>query len=234
MAYAMAVEKLAGIEVPERAHFVRSIREMARLVRKRRVLNAAGRTQVVCIGAAGRAATYVSYQIGPTPWEQGVAPNAVRVVEFAGSRWALLHALGRLMDDHGVDSLELHYAHCDAEIAAMAHSLGWPTDPRPFRGTVGIINAGAFWQACAALFRERLGDEAFERLGFTVEAGVAHITCGAERVDMPDMEALTGLVFAHPTMRQGLSLGLAEGSELERALRSLFPMPLVNYGLTYH
>jgi len=218
----------------EPARFVRTPQEMARLVRRPRVLNAMGRTQVVCIGPDGPAAAYVSYQIGATPWERGIPPNAIRVVEFAGSRWAILHALAGLMDAYGVDSLELHSAQGDVEVSAIAHDLGWPCEPRPFRGTVGIINPEAFWQACAPLFRDRLGDEAFGRLSFECADGGVRIRYGSEGLPLPDMESLTRIVFTHPARRRELEPGPRPGSDLAGVLDALFPLPLVNYGLTYH
>ncbi len=222
---------LVRMYVAEPVRFVRTPEELLRLVGSTRVLNARGETQVVCPAGSQRPVAYVAYQIGGAPWER-MDTNAVRVVEMAGSRWAIAHALRGLLDQYGLDALELHYGGCDTEMAAMAHGYGWPSEPRGFRGTVGIINPSRFWDASAALFSERLGAERFGRLKFTADETV-RIGYGAEELVLEDARAFTRLAFEHPASRHELQLGLAPESELARVLEELFPMPVVNYGLNY-
>jgi hypothetical protein len=128
--------------------------------------------------------------------------------------------------------LELRYGAWDEEITAMVQGYGWPVQPFGFRGTVGIINPARFWDACADLFRERLGPERFKQLRLSA-GGVTTIGYGAEELALEDMTAFTRLVLDHPARRHELQLGLSAESELRRVLEALFPLPVVNYGLNY-
>jgi len=222
---------LMRLHVAEPVRFVRTPEEMLRLVGHKSVLNGRGETMLVCRQDGGEPVACITCQIGGR-YREKVPPNSTRIVEVAGSRWAVLHALPALMDRQGVDEVELHYSGSDTEFTRMARDCGWPSEPRGFRGTVGIIEPQRFWDASSRLFRERLGAERFERLGFSAD-GAVRITCGGERLELADRTAFTELVFTHPARRHELPLGLPAGSELARMLDEVFPMPVVNYGLNY-
>jgi hypothetical protein len=196
-----------------------------------RVLNGEGETLVVCLEATGEPAAYLTYCVAG-PGRQGEDPSPIQIVELAGSRWAVLHALPALLERRGLESLELRYAGWDAEIEAAVQGGGWPVKPSGFRGTVGIINPARFWDVCGGLFRERLGEQVFEQLRFSADGAVT-FGCGAEELALEDMAAFTRLAFEHPARRHELRLGLDARSELRHVLEALFPLPLVNYGLNY-
>ncbi|NLW50770.1 MAG: GNAT family N-acetyltransferase [Candidatus Brocadiaceae bacterium] len=222
---------LMRMQVEEPVRFVRSPEEMLRLVGQTSIVNGRGRTFVVCRNGAGPVA-WMTCQIGGR-YGEDMPPNSTRVVEVGGSRWAVLCALPVLMDRQKVDEVELFYGGWDRDFARMAADLGWPSEPRSFRGTVGIIAPQRFWDASVALFRERLGPERFETLRFEVRPDAIEIASGTERLLLKDWTALTELVFMHPAQRTERPLDLPRDSDLATALDEIFPMPLVNYGLNY-
>jgi GNAT superfamily N-acetyltransferase len=222
---------LMKMHLAEPARFVRTPGEFLRLVTNTVILNARGQTLVVCDTAGGEPLGYVACQIGGPPWTNK-DPRAITVVEFAGSRWAIAHALAELLDRHGVASLELHCMGCDAELAEIARSWGWPSEPRAFRGTVAVISPECFWRTLSPLLRERLGPQRFDGLALSGD-GPVRIACGDESLCLPDMTAFTRLAFTHRRRRHELELGLPADSRLGEMLEELFPLPLVNYGLNY-
>jgi GNAT superfamily N-acetyltransferase len=222
---------LFRMHLTEPVRFVRTPEELLRCVSSTRVFSHQGETLVVCPRGGGQPVAYLTCFFSGQAWHRKDA-NAIQVVELAGSRWAILRVLPALLERRGLESLELRYGGWDEEIVAMVRAYGWPSQPSGFRGTVGIIDPARFWHACADLFRERLGAERFGRLRFAADGAVT-IGYGPEQIMLEDMTAFTRLVMEHPARRHELQLGLAPDSELSRALGALFPLPIVNYGLTY-
>jgi len=220
------------LSVAEPARFVRTPDEFLHLLQRNRLCTAPGESRLVWPKGGDRPVAFVACQIGGAPWEHK-AENAITVLEMGGSRRAIMQAMAALLAERGLDDMTLRYADRDVEVSQMAAGFGWPSEPTGFRGTVGIIDPGRFWQACAPLFREKLGGEAFGRVRFSVDGDV-RIRYGDEELVLADMSLFTDMVFCHPRHRDRLELGLAEGSDLRQMLDRLFPLPLVNYGLNYY
>ena len=222
---------LFQMHLAEPARFVRTPEELLRCVTSTRVLNGQGETFVVCPRDGGRPVAYLTSFFSGETWHLE-DPKAIQIVELAGSRWAILHVLSAVLERRGVESLELRYCGWDAETVAMVQGYGWDSKPSGFRGTVGIINPARFWEACTDLFRERLGPEKLKQLRFAAGDAVT-IGYGTEQLVLENMTAFTRLVLEHPARRHELQLGLSADSALARVLGTLFPLPIVNYGLTY-
>lgn len=220
------------MHLAEPVRFRRTPEELLRCATRTQVLNGQGETLVVCPADGGQPAAYLTCSFTRKKgYEED--PDAIQIVEVAGSRWAILRAMPALLDRRGLDSFELRYCGWDRETVAMVQGYDWPSRPFGFRGTLGIIDPAKFWQACADLFRERLGPERFGKLRFAADGAVT-IGYGAEQIVLADMKAFTRLAMEHPARRHELEPGVpAEGSELRRALDDLFPLPVVNYGLNY-
>jgi predicted N-acetyltransferase YhbS len=225
------VPALTAIHSAEPVRFARAPEDFVALLSCGQVVNVTGGTAVVCRVGADEPAAYLSFQIGGAPWEKK-APSAVTVAEMGGPRWVIAQALGPLMRERGVDELEMHCLGADREMAELAHTFGWPSRPRGFHGTVGIIHAARFWKACAPLVAERLGPERAGGLRLRGQRR-ARLALGDEQVVLDGMSAFTNLVFLPPHRRGELALGLGRGSALQRTLDELFPLPLVDYGLNY-
>jgi len=227
------VPALLGIYAAEPTRFERSRDEWRSALARDRVLHAPGGVRLVCPEGDDTPVAFVAYRLGGAPWERK-DPRALSVIEAGGARDAIIGALGPLMDEHGASEVEVYYSDCDAQMRALADALGWRSEPFTFRGTVGIIDPVRFWDTCAPLFAEQLGDGEFSRLRFEQRGGGAAIACEDERLVLPDMAALTRLVFTHGAHREELTAELGPDSPLRRILEQLFPLPLVNYGLNYY
>ncbi|MCK4283894.1 MAG: GNAT family N-acetyltransferase [Candidatus Brocadiae bacterium] len=225
------VPALVRIRSAEPVRFVRTPEDFLTILSSGNVSNRTGETRVVCKKGSDVPVAYVSYHIGGAP-RQDKDPNAVTVMEVGGPRWAIVQALGRLMDEGGLDDVTLHYLDCDAEMVQMVGSFGWRSEPRGFLGTAGIIDPARFWQACAPLVREMLGHERSERLGLSADGSVT-VTYGDEALVLDGMSAFTRLVFLPQHRRGELELGLPGDSELAGVLDEVFPLPLMDYGLDY-
>jgi len=217
---------LVDLHAAEPVRFVRPPEDFLPVLESGNVTNVQGDTELVCVKDTGRPAAYLSYQIGG----RGKAKDALTVTEVAGSRWAVAHGLHMLLERRGADGLELHTMDCDREMGELSLTFGWPSQPRDFRGTVGIVDPVRFWEACRPRFAERLGARRAGRLTLDVQDGMT-IRYGEESLALEGMTALTGLVFQQPERREELALDA--GSELRRVLEELFPLPLVDYGLNY-
>jgi hypothetical protein len=219
---------LVRIHSREPVRFSRPPEDFRTLLRAGRVMNGEAETRLVT-PKKGDPVAYVSYRV---PGAEGVAEDELSIDEVAGSRWDIAGTLPLLFDEYDVGKVLINFLESDAEMNALVRTFGWPWEQRGFHGTVGIIEPVRFWRACAPLFRERLGTERFERLGFASDGKVT-ITCGGEDLTLDGMRDLTELAFIPRSRRKGPPGGLPAESELARALDSLFPLPLVDYGMNF-
>jgi len=219
---------LVRLHSAEPVRFVREPREFQGLLEAERIHNGEARTRVVVGEDDDRPVAYVTYKV---PGTRGVPEDAVEVDEMSGSRTAIVHAVRDLFTEYGIEKVILNCLGGDGEMRTWAQRLGWPCESHGFRGTVGILDAERFWQACGPLFRERLGEERFARL--SLEGGeTSTIRCGDESLTL-DMSGLTNLVFLPESRRGELELPLSPDGELAGLLSALFPMPFLEYGLNY-
>jgi GNAT superfamily N-acetyltransferase len=219
---------LVRLHSAEPVRFARTPQDYLALLRCGRVDNGAADTRLVC-PAKGEPLAAVTFRL---PGQAGLEEDEISVDEMSGSRWALVQTLKALCEEHKARRAFIEYLDCDAEMATLARGLKWKVEARGFRGTLGIIEPERFWQACAALFEERLGAERFRRLKLKTAGGL-RIEYGREKVKLDGMTGLTKLVFLPADRRDALSLGLAADSELAGLLAEIFPLPLVSYGLNY-
>jgi len=225
------VPALVRIHSAEPVRFSRTPEDFLGFLNCGKVVNVNGSTAVICLRDRKEPVAYLAYQVGGNPGEKK-DPNAVTIAEVAGPRWTVLCGLGALLRERGVEHASLDYVGCDSEMSELVRSFGWPSEPREFHGTVGIIDPPSFWQACVSLFTERLGPERAKRLSFSGNRQVT-ITYAGESLTLDSMSEFTNLVFLPPHRRHELSLGLPADSQLARVLDDLFPLPLVDYGLNY-
>lgn len=218
---------LVKLHAAEPVRFVRTPEDFAALLGTGKVANTAGDVRVVCTRKDPAPLAYVAYQLGGAPWDNRPA-NAVTVREIAGPRAAVAGVLGALLDEYSSDDLAWHSPAFDAEVGELARAHGWPSEPRGFGGTVGIIDPALFWERSEPCFRELLGAEA-DALSLDCSDGTA-VAFGDERVSLPDMASFTRFVFEPDG---GGRPGVDEAPDLGRVLKRLFPLPLVDYGLNY-
>ena len=222
------VPALVRLHSAEPVRFARTPEDYLALLQCRRVNNGEADTRLVCPPRGGPLAA-LTFRL---PGQAGLEEDEISVDEMGGSRWAVVQALRALCEEQGARRALVEFLDCDAEMAALARGFRWKVEARSFRGTFGIIEPGRFWQACAALFEERLGPVRFGRLKLGTEGGL-RIEYGRETLKLDGMTGLTRLAFLPAEKRGTLSLGLAADSELADVLAGLFPLPMVSYGLNY-
>ncbi len=219
---------LVRLHSAEPTRFVRTPDDYAALLECGRVNNGGAETRLIGPGK-GEPLAAVTYRL---PGQAGLEEDEISVDEVSGSRWAVAQALKALCAEHKARRAFIEFIDSDSEMTALARSSKWKVEARGFRGTLGVIEPARFWQACAPLFEERLGPEAFGRLKFSAEGGL-RIESGREKLKVDGMTALTRLAFLAADKRDALRLGLARDSELAGVLAQLFPLPMVSYGLNY-
>jgi predicted N-acetyltransferase YhbS len=222
---------LMRLHLAESTRFVRSPERLLGLVCGKHIWNGRGETVVVLPNGGGTPVGYLTCQVGGRGQEE-LPPNHVRVLEVAGPRWALVHALPALMDRHGADELKVYVWGHDTELQRIAADCGWPSEPVTFHGSVGIIHPERFWEACVPLFAGLIGRERLNSLAVSGN-GPVRIARGEDELVLENMNEFTRLVFTHPALRGELGPALPSGSPLRQTLDELLPLPLVNYGLTY-
>jgi len=220
------VDALTGIHAGEPVRLVRTPQQFRALLETGLAGLLRATTHVVCRSDGEP----VAYAVCQRPGDRGRNEGVLPVYEMAGARWALAHVLGRLLAEHGVAQAALRCLACDAEVRSLADGFGWAAEPQGFQGTTGIIAPRRFWEASAPLLAERLGT-VFGRIGFDASGERVTIRLGDEHLVLAGMSDFTRLVFL-PRGR-GPASALPDGSALACALRAMFPMPHVDYGLDY-
>lgn len=223
------VPALVRLNAGEPVRFVRPPDDLRAFLGTGRVVNMRGDVKVVC----RKDGTPVAYVAHWNPGEHDLGDQAVAIREIAGSRAAITAALPALFDEHDLNKVLLDYLGCDLELRALAARHGWPSEARAFHGTVGIIDPRAFWRACTPLFEELLGAETVARMHCFCSDEAVKLGLDDEQLTLPDMQSFTRLVFLRSEDRDELELDLSDGSELRGLLDTLFPLPLVSYGLNF-
>lgn len=158
-----------------------------------------------------------------------VENDAIHVLDWAGSCEALQAATRLWMDHYGIE--KMHYtAAYESLIPATWQSQIHP--PKPFEGTVLVINAKRFLQRAGAFVCERLGERVMDRLG--IEAGEQRVSFkyDNETIEFQKGGELANLFFGHPNY--DIIGDRANGKEtIAHVLKKAFPLPLVWYGLGY-
>lgn len=217
---------LVALHRAEPVRFVRPPEDFLAILESGNVSEGPGNTMLVRARKGGEPLAYFCYKTGGRHNE----PDALTVVEMAGSRAAAVHGFRMLLDERGARGLELHVPACDTEAIEQGRLRKWPFEPRAFRGTVGIVDPERFWEACRPAFAEQLGAKRAARLSVSTQDGIV-IRYGDETLRLAGMGELTGLAFQPRDLRG--ELALEADCELRAVLDELFPLPLMDYGLDY-
>ncbi len=223
------IPALVRLHAAEPVRFVRPADDFRAFLATGRVVNAPGDVRLVC-RKDGSPVAYVAYW---NPGERDLDADVLAIKEIAGSRAAIAAALPLLFEEYELGKVLLDSLGCDLEMHALAARHGWPSAPRQFGGTIGIIEPEGFLRACLPWFEELLGPAALTRVRFSTSGEAVTIGCGEEKLELPDMEAFTRLVFLPGDRRGELELGLPPDSELRPLLDRVFPLPLPAYGLNF-
>jgi hypothetical protein len=187
--------------------------------------------------------TLVAYLIVHRPDQarrrEGEAP-AVRVVEFAGQRAAVMSALSELRRHYGTERVTLHVQGTDPVLGSVLRTAsGVNGTPNGSSGTIRILNFEQLMERCRPLLVERAGIEAVAAMTFHADSrpgsgeGSFSIRRGGDEVRIPDLASLGLFVFgSHRPLAAPDSEPVGSAPLLEDLRRAL-PLPSLWYGMSY-
>lgn len=213
---------MAALHQAEGVRYVRDRDEMRTLLSSEFLHGRPARSWVVRSGK--RIVAYLCVQNPRSDMERPMAC----ILEMAGSRTAALAAVRALFPAYRTDRIELRFLEGDLETCSLAEQYGIPSEPSGFSGTVKIIDRKGFFAALAGTRRERLGAETDGALRISAGPAVRFRLHG-EEFSLRKDEDVAALVFGS---REWKAPRIPDPG-LRRTLGSLFPLPLVDYGLDY-
>jgi predicted N-acetyltransferase YhbS len=212
------VPRMAELYRAEPVRFERTTTEWYSFLRAGRAADHPCRTWVV--SAPDRPGEIDAYLCGlePVQTSQG---RAISVQEIAGSRDAVLAALGPVMDAMRADRSDVNVLGLDSGMAARAAQFNLEIVPRGFHGTVKVIDPPRLLPA----LRRLVGS------GVSIEAGADGLgfRLGTESFAVRGLAEVTAFMF---DSIERLAARPGPGS-LRSALDAVFPIPLPDYGLNY-
>ncbi len=174
-----------------------------------------------------------------SPWHEELAAGIRHVGEYAGSRQALVAALGTLFAVGGVRELTWPVAWQESELIRLLRAHGYQGEPMPLHGhTFRILNLPGLMADLRPLLKARLPADLLHGLRFEqsgprlggLGADRYALARGADRIEL-DGAAMTRMVM-------GSADGEGEPVQLPGALAeivpALFPLPSFLPGLNYH
>ncbi|RKY00076.1 hypothetical protein DRP77_12145 [Candidatus Poribacteria bacterium] len=213
------IKRMIEIYEREPVRFHRKLEEFRRMLISGSDRNVGAETFVVL--QRGELLGYLSVQ---PPVEPGVS----YLVEYAGSRWAAVGAMGYIFDIYGIDELRLVVPFHDREMIHLLRIRGLEGVPVEMPGyTVKVINFVGLMERLRPYMEERLGRIA-RLLGFRCEGERYLIRLGREELAVEGDADLVRLIFGSA---EGSGM-IPETGEL-KVLADLFPIPLVYPGLNY-
>ena len=160
----------------------------------------------------------------------------VRVVEHAGSRDAVAHALSALIDQYGAGRAEVHVGGHDADLVRVLRHAGLQGVPEPSSGTIRVIDFPGLMEKVRPLIAGRIGHDLASRLVFEADerAGNARggftIGDGSRTIRLADHAALGPWLFGDPGDTQTEPDG---DRSLAAELAPALPLPALWYGVNY-
>lgn len=160
----------------------------------------------------------------------------VRVVEHAGPRNVVAHALSALIDQYGAGRAEVHVGGHDAELVRALRHAGLHGVPEPSSGTIRVIDFPGLMGKVRPLIGGRIGHDLASRLVFEADerAGSARggfsIGDGNRTIRLNDHASLGPWLFGTPGDTHS---GPDGDASLAADLASALPLPAPWYGVNY-
>lgn len=145
-----------------------------------------------------------------------------RIGEYAGSRAAVRLMIPWIAKHYSAASVETTLMPRDIEMQALLQNEGVSLEPQPFGGTVLITDVPAFFSALQGLVKERVGGS----LEISADEDRVTFRLGSEETSWTTPPEITTNVFHGPPNSE-------KTNSLHEALRLVFPIPLLWYGLNY-
>lgn len=155
----------------------------------------------------------------------------VQLVEFAGDRRSVAGALGEVVKRYDLEALRVHVAGYDKPMQGLLVERGLTGTPANASGTVTLIHFAQFMERMRPYFAERLGETEARSLVFLEQGDQMIFLYGGDRVVAEDQGEAAQLIFG--TLEGAEEKLLARGGRAGEALREIFPIPALWYGVNY-
>lgn len=183
------------------------------------------RTQVFKVCEAGIMRGYLMVQ---HPSAMG---DSISVQEASGNRRCLTGALGKIIRELDLRSLNVHVMGCDRWFQDCLQSRGLTGTPANASGTVTLINFEQFMERMRPYFAEVIGETEAQSLVFRQQGDEMIFSYGGDQVVAPDQGAAIQLIFG--TLEGAEEALLKSGGRAGEVLAEVFPIPALWYGVNY-
>lgn len=212
------IPKLLKLMETEPVRFLRSYEELKAILNCATVVNRPGEVLIV-----EKDSTPLAYMAIQVPKREEDVPY---IKEIGGSRIAIADALYSVIDLYNRDSVLLDVIRGDA-LEYIMSKMGIKGEERGFLGTIKIINLKGLLSKLTPYFKRLLGEEYKD---LTIELSLAvSIIYKDEKLNIEEKD-IPALIFGSIEKKVEIPDNLVK---LKRVLETLFPIPLVDYGLNY-
>ena len=156
----------------------------------------------------------------------------VYLVEYAGSRPALLEAIPAWCDEFDVASIFVPVPAHDTELIELLNSLGAEATYENTGGIIGILHFPRLCRRLMPMFEEIVGSEIAQRLTFRERDGIYVIGLDNDEIVIDNAHDASRLIFGNPAGRDERTEITAQG-QLREVLEAIFPIPRPEYRLSY-
>lgn len=211
---------LVSLHQREPVRFKRSLEEF-RLLVSRKIRETAAKMRNLIAYKRGRPIAYVSALGFDRMWS---------LVEYAGSRRAVLHLIEKLSKDYGIGMFELSIPYGDWEMLSLLEDIGLKPGASTAPASLAILNPVRFIEKIRLYIEERIGDM---KLEVKTESDGIKIQVSNSRLELRDPREFTLLVFGRPEMIENPDTPSFDLDKAPEPFKRVFPMPTPTYGLNY-
>jgi len=221
---------LIKLHQSEPIRFVRPLEDFSTLLAAKRLCDRLSETYVISKG--GKVVAYVCIQL---PRGEG---KPLGMLEFAGPRSFIISKLRDLMDEVRAGSAIIEAPSADIDLESLLLAAGAKQSTRGFMGTVRLIDVKGFLECIDPYVTEIIGTGRRRDLTASYSHNPPELKFGyrGQGLRLSGIERITAFVFGSlEGGLEGVKPDEMKGSapELGELLATLFPMPLVDYGLNY-
>ncbi|RLF14418.1 MAG: hypothetical protein DRJ66_06090, partial [Thermoprotei archaeon] len=164
------------------------------------------------------------------------------LVEYAGSRLAILSALSKIMMDHDVGSVRFKIPWWDEEMLVLSRKMGIKVAEMStaINGTMRLLNVTEFLESIRPYLVERVGERAYELTIEETDNEKYVISYKDEKFVLNNPKELSWLIFGEPEYVNEVYRKFMPTreyrpirGELADITRRAFPIPSLPYGLYY-
>lgn len=134
------------------------------------------------------------------PYQSRVSKSHLEVMEWAGSRTAIIASMSTILEAFGAEEIRLPIHDEDITMQTIVAAAGWKSEQTSLQGTVRPLNVSALIQSLEPLFVERFGT----RLQVHQTGDSYHLTVGGRQIHAENAGELAMRLFNHDADNLGL------------------------------